>query len=225
VDSGIGLSPSPPRPPLDASQPARSASHHYQAQSSDGSLRRIPPGFGAPTPLQVENKYKSSPQNGVRFANQGTLPCSRPANTSSLNPNGLSANTRDSPVLWRPQTPYPRQRKADVDEAFGTENAEKVLGPLNGRKTPTLINAPKLQWDLTKPLFTMQSRSTLDGGEEVDDKEETETEQHSPRKVERASTPIPMTTRAIDHEQHRKGNCKFLYLHSPKKRKSSQTLY
>ncbi|KAF5846614.1 hypothetical protein GGP41_004620 [Bipolaris sorokiniana] len=204
MDSGIGLPPSPARTPPDASQLARQSSCYHQPRSSYEALHRKLWDFEDTTPVPVENSNKDAPHNNVRFANQTALSPSRPASTTSSKGDGRSIRARNSQMPPRPQTPYPHQRKAEANETSHTRDIEEVLRPQKGRKTPVLMNAPKLQWDLTKPLFGMPSQSTLDGEEEADEKEVAEAERRSARTVERTSTPIPTSTPVKDNTQHRK---------------------
>lgn len=213
MDSGIVLPPSLAHTPPDASQLARQPSYYRQPQSSYEALHSKLWDFEDATPGPVEYSNKYSPHNNVGFPNQTALPSSRPASTTSSKGDGRSIRARNSQIPPRPQTPYPYQRKAEANETSHTRGTPEVLGPQKGRKTPVLMNAPKLQWDLTKPLFGMPSRSTLDGEEEADENEETEAERRSARKVERASTPVPTSTLAKDNAQHRKAKSKPYHLY------------
>lgn len=214
MDSGIGLPSSPARTPPDASQLTRQSSLYHQPQSGYEALHRKLWDFEDTTPVPVDNSNKYSLHNSVRFTNQTALPPSRPASTISSKGDGRSIGAKNSQMPPRPQTPYPRQRKAEPNETPHTGDAKEVLGPQKGRKTPVLMNAPKLQWDFTKPLFAMPSQSTLDGEEEADEKEEVEVERRNLRNVERASTPIPTSTSTKNNAQHRKAKSKPCQLHS-----------
>ncbi|EUC50632.1 hypothetical protein COCMIDRAFT_81680 [Bipolaris oryzae ATCC 44560] len=213
MDSGIGLLPSPARTPPDASELSRQSSYYHQSPSSYEALYSKLWDIEDTTPVSVDNSNRDSPHNSVRFASQTAQSSSRPASATSSKGDGRSIRARNSQIPPRPQTPYPRQRKAEANETPHTVDAEEVLGPQKGRKTPVLMNAPDLQWDLSKPPFVMQSRSTLDDVEEAGKKEEVKAERRSARKVERAGTPIPTSAPAKNYAQHRKAKSKPHHAH------------
>lgn len=215
-DSGVDMS---PKLSVNASRLAHSVSHHRQAQSSQISLQHIQSDHAAAVHTQAERANTVALPNGVYLPTEIALPPSQPTSSLSLNPNGqVASSPPGSPVPREPQTPCPQQHGGNANEAVNMMEIDRVLGPLKGRKTPVLTNAPKLQWDLTKPLFPMPSISTLDG-EAVDEGEgESEPEPHdnktaAKKMVVRAGTPMPILPSGIDatsQQQHRKPNSKSL---------------
>lgn len=212
-DSGVGSSPCPSTSPLSVSELACSASYSHGEESGERHMRRMQSEYRAPKHLPVETPSELRPHNSVHFADQDAL-SSCPTSTPSVGLDGRSTNTRNTPVPTRPQTPYPSQRKVDLDDTSDNEDLDKVLGTPT-EKIQLLRSAPRLELDLAKPLVTVSSQSTLDSGEGNGEKEEIETERCSITKtggnILRASTPIPSLAPPIDNGQPHKANGSFPY--------------
>jgi hypothetical protein len=121
-----------------------------------GPPRRVPSDYARAIELQAQTSH-----NGLRIASETDLPLSRPGSALSMRLNGHTTiptttprispepSSRASPARSTP-TPLPRQRPGE-NVAMRRHEIERVLD-FRGRKTPTLIKAPRVQWDLTKPF-------------------------------------------------------------------------
>ncbi|KAL6165649.1 hypothetical protein ACJQWK_08869 [Exserohilum turcicum] len=194
-----------PQLPVSASCLAHPVSHHRQAQSSQISPRHIVSACAAAVYSQADKANTSSPPNGVHLGLQVAQPHSQPASPRSLSLNGQGAS-RPPPSSRGQQASCQQQRGVDANEAVKMKEAERVLGPPKGRKTPVLTKAPKIQWDLTKSPSPMPSFSTLNGevgAAEVEGEPEPEPHGNKMMKnmVPRAGTPIPALPPAFDATQ------------------------
>jgi hypothetical protein len=201
-DSGIGMetnfSLKPPQVALPVPPtPSDSInSDSLQAQSTHSSPSLVPSDYAKAMRLQADC-VNQEVLNGVRLASQIALPPSRPASVPSIRLNGHLTSATDSPAPFVP-TPYPQRKSVERVEV------EKVLGSTRGRKTPTLVNAPRLQWDLSRPFCATPSMSTLRDGEEGND-------------MTQSSTPLLTTSREEDviKEDMRISNGTYISLSSP----------
>ncbi|KAF1839505.1 hypothetical protein BDW02DRAFT_155362 [Decorospora gaudefroyi] len=117
-----------------------------------------------------EETWQQEVQRRTQLAAQVPLPPSRPTSTLSMRVNGHATNGWNghmtngggSPIPSRSPTPrpalrHPQPRRSNIARI----EVERVLAPSRGRRTPTLMNAPRLQWDFTRPFSTTPSLSTL----------------------------------------------------------------
>jgi hypothetical protein len=151
VSSGTAASASSPL----AAPPTPTNSDQLQAQQTHARPRPSPFDYATAARQHTLN-VRSRANSDTWPENQVPLPPSRPGSVPPVSPNGHAPSEC---YTTAPQSPTSPSRQRFEEDNVGGEVVQRVLSLPRGRRTPSLRNAPDLQWDLSGQA---PPRSSLD---------------------------------------------------------------